>query len=143
MQINYALELIDQRHKLRSTPYRTVWPCLNFLCCCCLKKRKKNFNMALKRAIRRKLSMTIPKADILLEEDPFLMLGYGMNSYFQVMVQLMVLTALISFVMLPFMGTFSTFTTLAAFPGYDYNQFTLGNIGGADAFCTQATFMPD
>ena len=34
-QINYALELIEQRHKLRDTPMRVVWPFLNY-CCCCL-----------------------------------------------------------------------------------------------------------
>ena len=47
-----------------------------------MKKRKKSFEGALKRAIRRKLELTVPKSDLLVEEDPFLLLGYGMNSYF-------------------------------------------------------------
>ena len=108
-----------------------------------MKPRKKSFNLALKRAIRRKLVLTVPKSDARIEEDPFLLLGYGMNSYFQVMVQLMIMTALISLVTIPVMGTFASFSTLSSLPGYNYNQFTLGNIGGADVFCAQATFNVD
>ena len=81
-QINYALELVDKRHKLTKTPFRVVWPFINYCCFCCLKKRKKSFEGALKRSIRRKLELTVPKSDLLIEEDPFLQLGYGMNSYF-------------------------------------------------------------
>jgi len=59
-----------------------VWPFLNWLCCCCLPKRKKSFRFALKRAIRTKLQLEMPNADLRVEEDPYLLLGYGMNSYF-------------------------------------------------------------
>ena len=83
-QINYALELVEVRHKLLNTPMRVTWPFLRFLCCCFLKKRKPSFNGALKRAIRRKLELSVPKSDLRLEEDPFLHLGYGMNSYLEI-----------------------------------------------------------
>jgi hypothetical protein len=84
-QINYALELIEKSHKMKTTPIRKTWPCLKYVCCC-IKNKKPNFNLALKRAIRRKLEISVPKNDLLIEEDPFLLLGYGMNSYLQVMV---------------------------------------------------------
>ena len=62
-QINYAIELIEERHKLRNTPWRVTWPFIKWLCFCCLKPRKKSFNLALKRAIRRKLVLSVPKSD--------------------------------------------------------------------------------
>lgn len=82
-----------------------------------------------------------PKAELRAEEDPFLLLGYGMNSYLTIMLELTVLTFLISLVTIPLMLTFSTFNALSDFPGYSWNQYTLGNIGGSNAYCTQSTFM--
>lgn len=140
-QINYAREMIDNRHKMKSTPMRVTWPFLNYMCCCLMKKKKKNFNLALKRAIRNKLGLKVPKSDERIDANPFLLLGYGMNSYFEVMVELMVMVGLISLVTVPLMMTFSSFDALAAYPGYGWNQYTLGNIGGADSFCAQSTFM--
>ena len=46
------------------------------------------------------------------EENPFLLLGYGMNSYLQVMIELMVLTGLICLVTIPLMMTFASFNAL-------------------------------
>ena len=84
-QINYALELLEKRHPLKTTPWRVTLPFIKYLCFCCMKPRKKTFNGALKRAIRRKLELSVPKSDMMIEEDPFLLLGYGMNSYFEIM----------------------------------------------------------
>jgi len=105
-----------------------------------MKKRKRSFEGALKRAIRRKLELGVPKSDLRLEEDPFLLLGYGMNSYFQVMVELMIMVGLISLVTIPLMGTFASFDALESYPNFSMNKYTLGNIGGADAFCQQSSF---
>lgn len=140
-QINYARELIDQRHKLIKTPVDVTWPFLKCLCCCLLKRRKPKFNGALKRSLRRKLEFSYPKAELRIEENPFLLLGYGMNSYLSIMLELMVLTGIISLVTIPLMMTFASFNALQSMPGYDWNQYTLGNIGGSDAFCAQSTFM--
>ena len=108
-----------------------------------LKRRKPNFNNRLKKSLRKKLDFHYPKSELRAEEDPFLLLGYGMNSYLIIMLELTVLTGLISLVTIPLMLTFSSFNALETMPGYDWNQYTLGNIGGSDAFCTQSTFMSD
>ena len=113
---------------------KKTWPFLKYICCC-IGNKKPNFNYALKRAIRRKLELSVPKSDIQIEEDPFLLLGYGMNSYLQVMVELMCLSGLISIVTIPLMMTFAGYGALENFAGYDWNQYTLGNIGGADSWC--------
>ena len=42
---------------------------------CCLKKPKKDFRLAMRKALLFKMDMKMPKTDIKLEEDPFLRLG--------------------------------------------------------------------
>ena len=140
-QINYARQLIDQRHKLLKTPVEVTWPFLKFICCCLIKRRKPFFNGTLKRSLRKKLEFHYPKSEKRAEDDPFLLLGYGMNSYLTIMLELTMLTLLISVVTIPLMMTFASFDGLKNQPNYSWNQYTLGNIGGSDAFCTQATFM--
>lgn len=128
---------------METTPIEKVWPFLKYTCCCLLKNKKPSFKTGLKRALRHKLAMSIPKNDLLLEEDPFLLLGYGMNSYFQIVVQLMIAVAMITFVTLPLLFMNASYDDLAQLPNYSFNQYTLGNYGGADAFCSQSTFKSD
>jgi hypothetical protein len=59
------------------------------------------------------------------------------------MVELMILAGLISLVTIPLMLTFSSYSALESSPGYFWNQYTLGNIGGADAYCSQQSFTGD
>jgi len=67
------------------TPLRVVWK-LDMLFGRCLPKRKKGFRLALKTALRNKLDMKVPSSDVRVDNDPYLRLGYGMNSYFTVMI---------------------------------------------------------
>ena len=78
-----------------------------------MKKRQKRFDLALKRSLRRRLALHNSKTDQLLEEDPFLMLGYGMNSYFDVMKQLMGMFAVTTLFLAPVMWYLSRFDALA------------------------------
>lgn len=47
---------------------------------CCLKKPKKDFRLALRKALLKKMDLRMPKSDIQLEEDPFLRLGTSFSS---------------------------------------------------------------
>ena len=66
-QINYALQLCEERHKLKETPIEVTWPFLKWICCCIYNKRKPNFKFGLKRALRRKLELKVCKSDIEIE----------------------------------------------------------------------------
>ena len=112
-QINRAIELIEDRHKLRSAPLRKVWPFLDYICCCILPKRKKRFDLALKKSLRRQLGLPVLKNDAKLEADPFLILGYGMNAYLDIMVMLMKMMGFISLVVLPIIFKQSSFGALS------------------------------
>ena len=93
--------------------------------------------VGLKAALRRKLEMKVPMSEQRLLDDPYLRLGYGMHSYFQVLLQLMCLMLMIMVLSVPLMITYSTFD---AFKNHDtgatnMNQYSLGNLGGAKSIC--------
>jgi len=77
--------------------------------------------LGLKGALRRKLDMALPKSDLAIEADPFLLLGYGMNAYFQIVIQLMMMMFLIMFVTAPIMLMYASHDNLAQQPGYSFN----------------------
>ena len=77
--------------------------------------------LGLKGALRRKLDMTIPKSDLRIEEDPYLQLGYGMNAYFQIVLQLMCMVFCIMCVTVPMMLMYASYDGLVQQPGYSFN----------------------
>ena len=79
------------------------------------------------------------KTDKIIEENPYLLLGYGINSYFAIMLQLLLMMVLISSLAIPLMLYFATFSGTAGEVGHLYSQFTIGNLGGASTYCTQAS----
>ena len=44
------------------------------------------FRTALKKAMLADMDITIAKSEEALDNDPFLLLGYGVNSYFDILV---------------------------------------------------------
>ena len=135
-QINFARERIEELRILENTPIEIVWPFLHYICCCLTKRRKIPFMVGLKRSLRRKLELTLPDSDLRLLNDPYLRLGYGMHSYFQVLQQLMCMMGLIMVLSVPLMLTYASFDDLKYASGdYAWNQYSLGNMGGAEAIC--------
>ena len=112
-QVNYAIELVEANRKLEKIPIDKAWPFLRYICCCLLKRRKKSFMLGLKGALRRKLDMSIPKSDLRIEEDPYLQLGYGMNAYFQIVLQLMCMVSCIMIVTVPLMLIYASHDSLS------------------------------
>ena len=56
--------------------------------------------------------MKVRKSEQKIEEDPFLLLGYGLNSYFAVVVQLMVMMGLVMLISIPLMMIYSSYDDL-------------------------------
>ena len=59
--------------------------------------------VGLKRALRRKLEMSVPESDQRFLDDPYLRLGYGMHSYFKVLKYLMIMMLLLMLISVPLM----------------------------------------
>ena len=51
--------------------------------------------------------MKVSKSDERIEKDPYLLLGYGMNSYFEIMLGLMCMMFVLSLFAVPLMYRFS------------------------------------
>ena len=116
---------------------------MRYLCCCIIRRRKRSFKQSLKMALRNKMEIATSKVDLAIEEDPFLLLGYGMNAYFEVVRQLLIMTAWLLIIIVPLMLMFASYDDLKLLPGYSFNQYSLGNMGGTDAFCGISTFHDD
>ena len=120
-QINYARELLEKRHQLRDIHIEVVWPFLKYLCFCLFRKRKPSFKLGLKRGLRQRLGIKVSKSDRLLEEDPYLRLGYGLNAYFDIILQLLYLMIFCMLVTVPLMFSFASFDALSGHSGYAIN----------------------
>ena len=113
LQINYARAAIEDRKQLKDTSMAIVWPFLRYICCCCFRGRRTSFNGGLKKALRRRMDLKISKSDERIEQDPYLLLGYGMNSYFEIMLSLMCMMLIVAMFAIPLMVRFSQFSALA------------------------------
>lgn len=58
-----------------------IMPCLTH----CLGPPKKQFTSQLRIALNKELGLKIPKSDKKVDKNLFLLLGYGVNSYFEVL----------------------------------------------------------
>ena len=74
---------------LKALPYLAM-------CRCCLKKPKKDFRLAMRKALLKKMEMRMPKTDIKLEEDPFLRLGKFFITY---KISLIIATSFLIFIL--------------------------------------------
>ena len=80
-----------------------IHPILN----CCFKKKKDDFKHNLKFAILQELNLKMPKSESDLLEDPFLILGFGVNSYFDFLLALSRMFLVITVFSLPLMIIYS------------------------------------
>ena len=67
-------------------------------------------------------------------------LGYGMSSYFSLMLQLFMLMVFICLFAFPLMWFYSENTSLQQYPGFMISKFSLGNLGGASVQCFHAMY---
>lgn len=72
------------------------------------KKKKGAFLNGLKKSLMNELDFKIPKNDLLIENDPYLSLGYGVNAYFDLLFQLMTMFLVISVICLPIFFIYGT-----------------------------------
>jgi hypothetical protein len=66
--------------------------------------------------------------------------GFGMNAYFDVILQLTYMFAFITLCSIPAMIIYANYESTGALStaaGYVFNQFSLGNFGGAAIACAQ------
>lgn len=108
---------------------------MRYICCCCYGKPKTSFKRALRRSIRQQLKIPETNNERLVENDPFLILGMGMNEYFNLMVKLMIFFLIFTLVLFPFAFYFASKKGLDSTAYYGFTKYHIGNIGGATTYC--------
>ena len=99
-QINQARLDVEDQHPLQDrVKFYHIMPCLKSFTKCF--KQKPNFKHALRRTILKEMNIKLPKSESQLIEDPFLLLGYGLNAYFDIMVALSYMCLIITLFLSP------------------------------------------
>jgi len=69
------------------------------------------------------------------KENPFLLLGYGILSYFTFLQQLIILLLIITLFCTPIFYIYCNGLGRVNNSGFDIMKTTMGNLGGADSMC--------
>ena len=81
-QINQCMMDIEDNHPLYEiAKFPHILPAFQR----CMKLPKPDFKTSLKMAILKEMKLKVPKTDKKIVKNPFLLLGYGVNSYFNVL----------------------------------------------------------
>ena len=85
--------------------------------------------------------LKIPKSERQAVNDPFIVLGYGINAYFEIIFNLMICMLICSLAFLPtlFVYAHNPVMQLQSQGKYFINMFSLGNMGGSNVVCSTAT----
>lgn len=122
---------IEDMHPIAGlAKYYHIVPGLNPIRKC--RKHKPNFKHSLRESILLEMNMTMPENDKEVTNDPFILLGYGINSFFDLMYSLFWFAVFVTIFTLPLMIEYGTHTGLVKEPRYLFNQFSLGNMGGTN-----------
>jgi hypothetical protein len=127
---------IEDQHPLRQrVEFEHITPILTW----CFKSKKKPFKHDLQKSMLLELGMKMPKSEEQLKEDPFLILGYGINAFFDILLSLCIMFISITIFSLPIYYIYSSIGQKAFSQEITYpiSRFLLGNMGGSSIFCHQ------
>mmetsp|Transcript_5223 Transcript_5223/g.8087 ORF Transcript_5223/g.8087 Transcript_5223/m.8087 type:complete len:188 (-) Transcript_5223:2954-3517(-) len=138
-QVNQCLMDIEDIHPLRSrAKLDHIVPALQVFRKCF--KRKPDFKHSLRKTLLEEMNIKMPKSENQLIEDPFLILGYGVNAYFDIMLALSYMFLTIAIFCIPVYYAFAyneSHGLMALSKGFKYSisQWSIGNMGGAITTC--------
>lgn len=128
-----AIKDIEDRHPLRqSVGWKQVSCCCKFVCCCA--KKKKPFKQALKECILEELELKAPRENL---KDPYLIMGYGVNAYFQILASLARMFFWVFIFTLPLLYIYGNSRFYEGQKSFPISRFFIGNFGGSITQCKQ------
>ena len=68
-------------------------------------------------------------------EDPFLSLGFGMVAYYTMLRTLIYMFIVFTFLMIPVITTYGSYTGLSSGSNYSKTKYSLGNMGFTEHIC--------
>ena len=78
-----------------------------------------------------------------MKKNPFLVLGFGINIYFDTLIGLMVLFGVFTLLQLPAMYMYSQYSGMSSLTQYGVGQYMLGNLGYAKTKCVSVSLGVD
>ena len=133
-EINKARMDIEDTHPLRKVVgAKHISPWLGYLPC--FSKRNIGFRLALRECVCAELGVKIPESEQGLLEKPFLIAGYGVNAYFQILDHFRMMFILITIFSLPLFYIYGTSIGLKGWKSFPVTRFTMGNLGGSSTMC--------
>ena len=134
-QINKCLQDIEDMHPLRElikikhiAPFLTKLPCFKT-------KQKTNFKHGFRIALMKELALEMGENEEQIQEDPYLILGYGLNAYFDVLDSLSKMLLAITIFMIPVFYMYSMGQAYNDQRSHIISQFMMGSLGGAGTRC--------
>ena len=82
----------------------------------CCRKRPKDFNFALRKAIRNELDVPLQQQEVDLQQNPLLVLGFGINAYFQIIKAAFILMLVCMLANLPLIYIYSSYSAYSDMP---------------------------
>jgi hypothetical protein len=101
----------------------------------CFKPREQPFKFALKKALLEELGLEAPESDQQIAEDPFLLLGYGINAFFDLLSSLSTMFVWITIFFIPLFYIYSSHEAYYDQKSWPISRLMLGNLGGSSIFC--------
>lgn len=103
----------------------------------CFKNKNVGFRYALRECICNELGVAVPESEKGLLDNPYLMGGYGVNAYFNILDYLSQMFLFITLCCIPLYAIYGSGVGLKGWKSFPVMRFTLGNLGGASTACKQ------
>lgn len=137
-QVNKALMDMQDTSPLKEmVSIDHIQPCLK--CIPCFRGRGSGFRFALRHCINEELGVKIPESEHAFLDEPFLLAGYGVNAYFNILQALSKMFLCITIFCIPLYYTYGRNVGLKGWKSWPVMRFTMGNLGGSSMFCKSSS----
>jgi len=94
----------------------------------------KPFPQAVRICLLKELELACPEEDL---TEPYLVLGYGINAYFQILASISKMFMWMTIFAIPVFYIYQSGRHFKGAKSYAFSQFFAGNFGGSSMFCKQ------
>jgi len=129
---------IEDIHPLREmTKFDDIWfrlkCCRKYKCC----KPKPDFKYGLRKTLLAEMDLHVPESEKAIQENPFIILGYGVNAYFEIIQAFCYMMGFVTLFYIPVFSVYSSnpISALSTDPKSFINVWSLGNYGASRVMC--------
>ena len=83
------------------------------------------------------LGLKIPDSEQNLGHNPYILCGFGVNSYFDILNYMSIMMICVTIFTIPLFHIYSSERAFAHEKSYPISKFFMGNLGASNIFCSQ------